>query len=331
MADNRAVLTAVIAVIAVLALGVAAATLDSATTTNSGGFGFGSASGAGIGNDEGSQLPLGDSANGSAGPATGLAVCVTFLTRPLVQLLLLGGVVLFFGAAYRVMGSALLSGIFTVSALVPFAVVYLVLTSCRTGGNLFPAASPAPANNSSLGSGGGNAGLNAAGEAVSTPTALAAVLLAVAVLGSLALLFVSTGDDDEGVADDEPEIPDPEQRAAVGVAAGEAADRLEGDSGLENEVYRAWREMTDLLDVDRPASSTPAEFAAAAVEAGMDREDVLALTDVFEEVRYGGADPTPDREERAIDALRQIEETYGDEERAVDADRDDERDEGGER
>ncbi|WP_390215270.1 DUF4129 domain-containing protein [Halobaculum halobium] len=81
---------------------------------------------------------------------------------------------------------------------------------------------------------------------------------------------------------------------------------------MENEVYRAWREMTGALAVDNPRSTTPAEFAVAAVDAGMDRDDVDTLTDLFEAVRYGAEPVTPEREREAVDALRRIEETYAD-------------------
>lgn len=94
--------------------------------------------------------------------------------------------------------------------------------------------------------------------------------------------------------------------AGVADAAGSAADRLDGAAELDNEVYRAWREMTEHLEVDRPAASTPGEFEAAAVEAGLAPEDVSALTRVFEAVRYGDDDPTV-HEDEAIAALRRIE------------------------
>ncbi len=101
---------------------------------------------------------------------------------------------------------------------------------------------------------------------------------------------------------------------ALGTIAGETADRIESraDPPVENEVYRAWREMTRHLEVAFPETSTPAEFADAAVEAGMDREDVEELTALFRDVRYGGAEATADREERAVAVLRRIEETYAD-------------------
>jgi hypothetical protein len=70
--------------------------------------------------------------------------------------------------------------------------------------------------------------------------------------------------------------------------------------------------MTGYLDVDSPESSTPAEFADAAVDAGMSDGDVDELTRLFEEVRYGGKDPTDDRESRALAALRRIDSEYAD-------------------
>jgi hypothetical protein len=80
---------------------------------------------------------------------------------------------------------------------------------------------------------------------------------------------------------------------------------------VENEVYLAWREMTGHLDVPRPETSTPAEFATAAEAVGMNDAHVEELTELFREVRYGGAAPTEDREQRALAALRDIESTYG--------------------
>jgi hypothetical protein len=71
--------------------------------------------------------------------------------------------------------------------------------------------------------------------------------------------------------------------------------------------------MTAQLDVEGPESTTPREFQAAAVEAGMGPEDVRELTHLFEDVRYGGYSPTADREQRALAVLRRIEEKYGDE------------------
>lgn len=312
--DRRTAATALLAVLAVLALGVAAATLDSATSTSDGG-GFGAGSSEddrGVGSDQRGSVDLGGNASASQ-TRFQLSLCVEVLTRPLVQLALLGAVALFFLAVYRTTGSKVLSAIFVSSACFPFTIVYFLLVSCGNSPSAVAvAAGDRAANRTGFGVGGGDAGMNATGEALSTPTTLVGILLVLALVGSVALLFVSTGDDDRDLAEEEPDLPPAERRAAVGAAAGAAADRLEDDAALGNEVYRAWSEMTGLLDVENSAASTPDEFAEVAVAAGMDREDVTALTDVFEEVRYGGADPTPEREGRAVSALRHIEETYAD-------------------
>lgn len=117
--------------------------------------------------------------------------------------------------------------------------------------------------------------------------------------------------------DDAPETPEPDVSGDTPVdladAAGRAADRIGTAEGadLENEVYRAWFEMTQLLDVERPETSTPGEFADAATAAGLRDEHVRSLTNLFESVRYGPTETTPELEERAVETLQRIESVYG--------------------
>ncbi|PSP77856.1 hypothetical protein BRC81_09260 [Halobacteriales archaeon QS_1_68_20] len=176
-----------------------------------------------------------------------------------------------------------------------------------------------PANESTGGSGTGTGEGEGVGggaqEAIErltdSPELLLLGVLGVLTLGVIAVVVLRgdpAGDDDSFGS--EPREQD--TLAAIGSVAGEAADRLEADAAVENEIYRAYKRMTELLDVDSPDVRTPGEFRQAAVAAGMDAEDVDELVDTFEAVRYGGHDPTADREQRAIDALRGIEETYGD-------------------
>ncbi|TYT62454.1 DUF4129 domain-containing protein [Natrialba swarupiae] len=113
-------------------------------------------------------------------------------------------------------------------------------------------------------------------------------------------------------ADGVDEAPTEQSHAAVGAAAGRAAERIETSRDVDNEIYRAWLEMTRPLEVDRPETSTPGEFAGAAVEAGLAREDVDQLTSLFEDVRYGHAETTDEMESRAIAVLRRIEDEYAD-------------------
>ncbi len=103
-----------------------------------------------------------------------------------------------------------------------------------------------------------------------------------------------------------------EEETQIGEAAGQAADRIEAsDREFENEIYTAWTEMVDVVDLRDPETSTPKEFASAAVAAGLDRQHVDALRNVFEEVRYGERAVTPEREQQALEALREIERAYG--------------------
>ena len=88
-----------------------------------------------------------------------------------------------------------------------------------------------------------------------------------------------------------------------------AADRIERrDAGLENEVYRAWYEMTRALGARRPRSETPGRFAQRAVAAGMDEAAVRELTALFRAVRYGDRELTAADEDRAVDLLRRLSE-----------------------
>ena len=148
------------------------------------------------------------------------------------------------------------------------------------------------------------------GAVFGAPLALLGVVL-VAVLGAVALLFV---DADAGLFREEAYVPDEETTeadlAAVGEAAGAAAERIETDADVTNEVYRAWVEMTRHLEVAHPDATTADEFAEAAVAAGMASDDVETLTRLFQDVRYGGVDPET-RADEAVATLRRIEDTYG--------------------
>jgi len=194
----------------------------------------------------------------------------------------------------------------------PFLIVLLILTAgCDpppTTRAVTEAVNSTAGNASGQSDGGGD-------RSFTTPTSIIAVLFVVAALG-LAAAVVLRDDGEETQVRTEPEMDEEQQQAAIGAAAGEAADRIEAQAGLENEVYRAWAEMAEPLPVEQPQTSTPAEFAAAAQQAGIRPDDVAELTELFEEVRYGTASPTADREERAVEALRRIERAYGDDQKA---------------
>lgn len=146
------------------------------------------------------------------------------------------------------------------------------------------------------------------------PTVLLALLALVLVIGVLALVRMRRNRDEPNeTAESEPESETDESAAveAIGQSAGAAADRLdEPTTTPENAIYRAWYEMIQHLDVPRPATTTPGQFAAAAHDAGMAHDDVAELTAQFETVRYGDAALTDERTDRAANALRRIENEY---------------------
>ncbi|WP_135828538.1 DUF4129 domain-containing protein [Halorussus halobius] len=306
--DRDTVRPVVLALLAVVAIGLAAATLDSAVVTDSsGGFGFGTPdSDAGA---SGGQQPEFEFGNQSApGGFSRLAPCIPELGTWWAIATILGVFGLGAYVAYRRLGGLGVVA-FVGPVGVPLLLAHAVLTTCTTplrdaSQSLFE-----PGNVSMAPDGGSGALGSGSGTSVTDPSVLLMAGLGVALLAAVALLFVSSSGDDP---DPEPDgaVADPEDVQAVAQAAGAAADRIESSADVDNEVYRAWREMTDHLDVSNPQSSTPAEFAAAAVDAGLDREDVDELTSLFEAVRYGGESPTDERERRAVEALRRIEREY---------------------
>lgn len=194
---------------------------------------------------------------------------------------------------------SLLRGIFLTTVLVVFAVVvgFMFLQADLT--EFIDQETGAIQQNATSGEGGdGNP---------ETPLGMIAILAVTILIGGVVVSQLVGGSERDDGMDVSGEL---DESVAVGRAAGRAADRID-ETTLSNGVFRAWREMTAALDVDDPESTTPAEFADAAVESGMARDDVETLTDLFRDVRYGGVQPTAERERQARETLRHIEETYG--------------------
>ncbi|WP_435195931.1 DUF4129 domain-containing protein [Natronomonas sp. EA1] len=286
----------VVALLAVLALSAAAATLDS-TPTGEGGSGVSDGDATGIGSD--SSFSLGGLDPADTSDASDLFRYLLYLVLAIVAVAGLLGLYQFYEEyGFRGVVVVLLAG----SVMLVF--IYLVFAQSagefaqNGSGGIGSEGTPALP-------GGGESGGDQQGVPTADPPAAFGLLLVLAVVGAGLVLFRATGDE-EAVPDPPTESGsgDPEQLARV---AGEAADRIVRGAVVDNEIYRAWREMTDLLDVPNPNASTPTEFAEAAVDAGLDPADVAELTALFEAVRYGGADPSAERERRAVDCLRRIE------------------------
>lgn len=299
--DRRHVAAALLAALAVLALATAAASFD--VLGNEGGeFGVGTGDGAGVGTAGSSGFSFTEQSGTNPfdlGPLASTLVFVAFLLLAAYGLL----------AYWRTVG---LSGLASVAAGALLVALFLIVSfRQRADGGLPDNAT----ENATIFAGGGGESL-LAGEAPTTAADPSLALAAMVVLGVVgaAAAFVSFGNDDLAPATADGEEPSDADVTAVARVAGEAADRIAAGTDVENEVYRAWETMTDHLDVEDPATSTPGEFAAAAADAGMDPDDVAALTRLFEETRYGGYEVTDDRSDRALAALRAVEAAYADEE-----------------
>lgn len=314
---DRKVRALIIALLCVLAVSLASATLVDPESPSGGGFGGGADSQSGT-DEQGGQQD--DPQEGASQPRGGSPIqlggaCIPFLTSPTFFLLALVTVVLVAWGLKR--RDSLVYAFAVVGPLVLFFIpIWAVLTDCGTSPQQPRSGEVLPEVNQTTPGGdlGGDVGGGAASQVLSPPVLLGLIVVAAVLLAALA--YRSSGDDtveeDEQPVMEQHEPEDEEALAAVGAAAGEAADRIEGSAELGNEVFRAWREMTGHVDVGDPATSTPAEFATAAREAGMDSAHVETLTGLFRDVRYGGVEATAAREERAVDALRAIEDEYAD-------------------
>jgi hypothetical protein len=309
--DRDRGLQLVVALLAIVALAVAAATLDS-TVMPEDGSGSGGEDGGGPGSGTTEHTTTPDPVDENSPYIDASADCLPFLREPPA---LLAGLLLFVGlfvATYRWTNSRV-AGVAICGAVgLPVGLVWGVLAVCSpesAGRVVTSTATPGGAATNGTGGGaGGSEGLGGGAEALSSPTLLVALFVLVALL-VVVVALLSLGTDRGGAAGEAPDAEPPEEDpAAVGRVAGSAADRIDAaDVDADNEVYRAWTRMTTALDVDSPATTTPREFQRAAVEAGMDRRDVAALTELFESVRYGGLDPTDEQERAAVETLRRIE------------------------
>lgn len=319
--DGEDLAPLLLALLVAVAVGLAAASVDSPVDLGGGSGGVGGETGDAIGGEaddiRGSGLPNFDEWGGQAAE-----ICFPVLQElpALVGLaILLAGI---FAFVYVDTGQLFPAAVVLGAIGLPIVFFYTLLATCGTApldrALTFPVEFGG-ANETVIGGGDGGS-VGGGGERPSTPTFVVSMLLVLGVLASTVLLFAATRVDDEDELPDDsadsPDDPRPDRRLDdLAAAAGTAADRIESADGdaTENEIYRAWDRFATLLSVPEPASRTPSEFADAAVEAGMDPDRVAEITDLFEAVRYGTADPTAERERRAVDALRAIESAHEEE------------------
>ncbi|WP_435363077.1 DUF4129 domain-containing protein [Haloarchaeobius sp. DYHT-AS-18] len=78
-----------------------------------------------------------------------------------------------------------------------------------------------------------------------------------------------------------------------------------------NQVSAAWYEFVEALGLGDARACAPRECADAARDEGVDEETIAALTEPFEEVRYGEEPVTDDRRRRARDGLERFRARHG--------------------
>ncbi|QGN06158.1 DUF4129 domain-containing protein [Halorhabdus sp. CBA1104] len=293
--NRQRVLVGVTVILAVLAtVIVAAAVVPTQTAERQPGNGSG-----GVSLDQPSQEPN----------EFDITVDIPPLVRPIAVALLVGFTAV--GLFVRIQ-TLTLKGVVTslLAAGVVFAVLQLIDLSLR-----FPGSGRQPQNVTNGTGPGGSGSVNPVAPGVDVPI-VALGGIAVVLLGAVALLVLSSGRSESTEAASVDDQASVDELDAVGSAAGRAASRLAAGVDSTNAIYRAWAEMADALAVSEPETTTPGEFAEAAIQAGMDPDDVQELTRLFEAVRYGNVPPSPDRVERAEDALRRIEAAYATPERS---------------
>jgi len=250
-------------------------------------------------NVTGANGPM-DGGQAAGGQTVDLVICMDFLTQAPVILAIVGGGLLISAGVYRRFNAA--STLLVGAVLVPIiSGVYFLLTNCTNPDS--------PGSQGGFFSGGEVMAGGSAVNAPPVPAEAVGVFFGLILIAGVALMFTFTSEEEtyEPAADEEDADPD---TAAFARAAGRAADRIaEENASVDNAVYRAWLEMTGILDLENPETIAPRDFAREAIDIGLAADDVNELTELFNEVRYGGKDATP-REDRALEILRNIESTY---------------------
>ncbi|MFC7072116.1 DUF4129 domain-containing protein [Halovenus rubra] len=312
-----------IALLCIVAVGIGAASLSQPADSNGGNGFFGDGDTAETNSTTGDSPPRSEAQSGQQQAAQGDTQCISGWDSTSLGVILLA-TVLALSALVGIHEGSVMAGIVVLPVLAIPAVLLMTglfgFIGCAQPGQQATAAvqengtvvQNGTSFNNAFGSGEGEGSLTSRLQIVGTFLVIVTVLLAGA-------FYVQRRDSDE-VADDHPT-----QVSDIAAAAGEAADEIEHVSADTNGIYRAWAKMTEVLDVDHPETSTPQEFADAALAAGLNADDVQELTELFETTRYGTTSITSDHEKRAEDALRRIEREHAGPEESPDEDQEGEK------
>jgi hypothetical protein len=125
---------------------------------------------------------------------------------------------------------------------------------------------------------------------------LAALLAALPYLALLAAVALAVAFRDRIADRIRPYLPERGSETDAGV----------GDPAPQHGIDEAWTELLRAIDRTRDAKMTPSDCAEEAIERGYDPEAVWTLTNIYEEVRYGAASATPERERTAWDTVERL-------------------------
>jgi len=310
--DERAILVVVV-VLGVVGLSASAATIGDSRDTRS--VGTGTTASEGVGEGAGEGMGGGEASTLGNASGTGLTdvgivgqllgiIALSLVAVPLLISLVLYGretVVAFVKSVLQTT-----TGVFAAVLYLGVVIYLLSFLDGEKAGNYV----------SGVLRGGGSG--SSFGPALSVPSgnvplivvALGGVVLLV-VVAAFALRSVSSpsldSPDSEPVADDKVIDLDSAREAPDG----RTAEAAFADVDASNPVYWAWREMAEAADGASLRTHTPGEVARRAVDAGMDRDAVRTLTELFDRARYGpGVDEESERRARAaLDAITEGEET----------------------
>lgn len=308
----------VIPLLAIIAISLAAATLTSPTAV--GGIGTGDENNPSEGLQSPADQPGGPGfsisfADGPAGDLGSVAPLINlpcfefladdqFLTGALITLVILAYIL------YKIAGVLVPIGLYVVAAA-PVILLYRIFTACvpvdQSQVALFSLGSSTVANATSISLPlPGLGGAETAAGTVEPTSVFLFILLGVGLLIAIIILYESTGDDVQSNVTPRTSTGIPWQISTKSVESSQSLPHIENSVIADNKIYQAWKKMTEDVDISRPNSSGPREYARKAIEEGKHPGAVERLTALFEETRYGTKQPSPESETEAEEALEEI-------------------------
>lgn len=307
----------IIPLLAIIAISLAAATLTSPTAVG----------GIGTGEENDPSEGLGSAANEPGGPGFSIAFddesfidfgsaaplinipCLEFLTDERFIIGTLIAVIIIGYVLYKQAGILAPLGVYIVTTP-PAILIYRLLTQCSTvepSRLVFAFTNGEAANVTSIslplpGLGGAD---TAAGTAEPTSVFLF-VILGLGLLIAIIVLYESTGDDIPSDPSSTQTTGSPWLPSTKPVETSHPFSPTHNSVIADNKIYQSWKKMTQEIDLPRPNATAPREYAEKAIEEGKHADAVQRLTHLFEEIRYGTTQPTPETEKQAVQALEQI-------------------------